>query len=310
MSMPLTGVTWKPSDARCGVCGATQLAGFQAFAHDAPAGSMVRLMECQRCQFAWQFPFSRSARESSDIFSAAYVEGGGVASTYFDPAWRKQVAEIELEYMESLPLSGGHLLDVGGGDGTFALAAAQRGWAVTAVDPAIQPSRLAYPGLTVVRGTTEALPDQAIFDVVTLWDVIEHVEDPASLLESVRRRTALGGWLIVETGNYLSAERIRAGLTHWIYQLDHRWYFSPRSLSRLLETTGWQVRGFCPRVLRPGWNGNESYAGPTIRSLVSSCLRSPLRVRNHLLRHEHMKAASKWPQSGLEIICLAAQRID
>ena len=46
----------------------------------------------------------------------------------------------------------------------------------------------------------------ATYDIVTLWDVIEHVEDPLGLLISAMAHLRPGGWLVVETGNYQSAD--------------------------------------------------------------------------------------------------------
>jgi len=76
------------------------------------------------------------------------------------------------------------------------------------------------------------------FDVVTLWDVIEHVEDPAELLVRVRERLRPDGFVVIETGNYLSAGRIEMGAQWWCNQVDHRWYFSPDTCMQLLEQVG------------------------------------------------------------------------
>jgi 2-polyprenyl-3-methyl-5-hydroxy-6-metoxy-1,4-benzoquinol methylase len=300
---------WIPTSTCCCSCGSTSTLTFRAFAHDDANGGQVDIVECTACQFAWQFPVRRSAEDSSAVFSAAYTTPASTVTDYFDPDRRAHVAQLELEYVRSLPTSGRNMLDVGGGDGTFALHAAANGWQVTAVDPAIDASRIQASGLTVLKGTSEALPEGARFDVITLWDVIEHVEDPSSMLRGLISRIQDRGWLVIETGNYKCAGRVRAGMKHWIYQLDHRWYFAPDSLRALLASNGWEVQDISKRVLRPDWRGTEQARPPTLHSFAKACIRSPLNVRTHWRRHTALTEAASWLQSGMEIFCVAAQRM-
>ena len=201
------------------------------------------------------------------------------------------------------------VIDIGGGSGAFAMAAAQREWAVSTVDPALDAANLAVAGVKAYKGFLSAVPDNELFEVATLWDVIEHVEEPLNFLCDVKRHLVPQGTLVVSTGNYMSVDRVAGGHQHWIYQLDHRWYFSPQSMTQLLLLAGFEVFNSCHRVLRPGWAGQEQHRGPSLRSLVSAAVKRPMSAAEALRRHRSLRAASRWPQSGLAIFTLAARPV-
>lgn len=107
-------------------------------------------------------------------------------------------------------------LDVGCGGGIFAESAARlpTTHSVTAVDPtpevlriarahAARDPALAPPKLNYVAGTIETLPlppdDTARFDVVSLFEVIEHVDQPSAFLERCGEFVRPGGWLVMST---------------------------------------------------------------------------------------------------------------
>lgn len=99
------------------------------------------------------------------------------------------------------PLEGRDLLDLGCGMGGFAVAAELAGARVTALDynPAycvITAARGDQHGLhmPVMRAAGEALPlPAARYDIVTAWDVLEHVQQPAAMLAEIARVLRPGG---------------------------------------------------------------------------------------------------------------------
>jgi SAM-dependent methyltransferase len=103
----------------------------------------------------------------------------------------------------------GSLLDVGCATGEFMIVAGDRGWEVCGVEVSPYASMLAERrGLEVVTGTlTQAGFADASFDVVTMLDVVEHLEAPLAELIEVRRILRPGGVLVMETPNWNSIYR-------------------------------------------------------------------------------------------------------
>lgn len=298
-----------PDSSQCAMCGGEALTHYQPKAFDGPAGTRVSITECDACAFAWQYPPARSAEESVDFFANSYSEAG---SPYFDPAHKTKIADLEAAYLDELPLAGHRLLDVGAGAGIFARAAADRGYSVTAVDPSMEKNSTCVADRGDIqweRGTITDLAGNQIFDVITLWDVIEHLPDPLGVLGDIRARLAPEGVVVLETGNFKSADRVEGGQDHWMYQLDHRWYFAPESLRQLLHWAGLEVIDVCDRVLRPGWSGTPSYPGPSRKALVKQLLRRPLSFRQSIERYQALNRAATWDYSGIGIVTMAARKI-
>lgn len=98
----------------------------------------------------------------------------------------------------------GRLLDVGCATGAFLQGMQQRGWQVQGVEPIAHAAAQAHEmyGLEVFVGLLEeaAYPDAA-FDVVTLWDVLEHVENVQATLQEAARILKPGGLLVFSVPN-------------------------------------------------------------------------------------------------------------
>jgi hypothetical protein len=79
------------------------------------------------------------------------------------------------------------------------------------------------------------------FEVITLWDVLEHVASPLEALQQVR------AWLVPRGGLCLSVpngESLFARLMgkRWVLLLrEHLWYFAPDTMRRLLSEAGFEV---------------------------------------------------------------------
>jgi SAM-dependent methyltransferase len=88
------------------------------------------------------------------------------------------------------------------------------------------------------------------FDVVTLWDVLEHTTDPKAMLERCRTLLRPGGLLIVnypDIGSWIARLLGR----RWLFLTSvHLHYFNRRTIARILESTGFNVAVVGPHVQR------------------------------------------------------------
>lgn len=294
----------------CPFCHGGRLRRYSAIAHDSNS-KLVNVVECRSCQAGWQWPLQRTAAQSEQVFNEAYATGE--EGTYFDVDKRKSVASCQREFIEKHINISGRLLDIGCGDGVFARNMAQAGWNALGLDPAIRMPVVesCSPGHLNLRGDLVAdLPAGYAFDLITLWDVVEHVEKPDQLISDAVARLAPGGMLVVETGNYQCAGRIQSDRRWWNYQLDHRWYFAPPQLRAILTSVGLDRIELADRVLRPWWKGQSEAQRPRLRSLVKSILTKPWRTIGAWQRHKALtQVAIEWKDwGGLEIMTMTGRK--
>ena len=141
------------------------------------------------------------------------------------------------------PASGRRLLDVGCYIGVFLEIAAKHGWDAWGVEPSQWAAEQARQlGLNVIGGTLEGanLPDES-FDVVTLWDVIEHVADPIGEIRRIHRILKPGGLIVIHTMDINSLfARVMGPRWPWLMEM-HIYYFCQRTMAAMLEKAGFTV---------------------------------------------------------------------
>ncbi len=155
------------------------------------------------------------------------------------------------------PGEGRRLLDVGCHVGIFVEIASEHGWDAWGVEPshwaAVEARRR---GLQVVEGTMASAGfADGFFDVITMWDVIEHVADPMAEVREAYRLLKPGGLLVIHTMDIESPfARLMGARWPWLMEM-HITYFSRRTLRMLVEKAGFQVVEIRPqgRYLRLGY---------------------------------------------------------
>jgi SAM-dependent methyltransferase len=190
-------------------------------------------------------------RTSPDSFLAVRCTRCGVV--YLDR--RPVAAELDRIYPDhyhafaftGLPADA-RIIDVGCGDGfhlDLLTSFGPAGWQAEGVDiddRAIGAAR--RRGITVHRGRVEDLDlPEAAFDGALLIQTIEHLPDPAVVLQAVRRLLKPGGRVLVVTDNTGSLDFRIAQRRHWGgYHFPRHWYlFDAPSLERLARTAGFEV---------------------------------------------------------------------
>lgn len=177
-------------------------------------------------------------------YDAGYFESWNLAPG--SPAWRvrERTAAMRLEMLEWLGIRSGRLLDVGAAGGYLVERATRAGFDARGVEiseHAVAVASRVVPG-KVHQGTLETLDlEPGSLDVVTLFDVLEHLPDPESALSRLARWLAPGGRLAVTTPdvNSLSARLMAGAWPH--YKEEHLFYPSRRGLRMLLASTGFEV---------------------------------------------------------------------
>jgi 2-polyprenyl-3-methyl-5-hydroxy-6-metoxy-1,4-benzoquinol methylase len=194
---------------------------------------------------------------SGTIFQAEMPSVGAMSQyaddEYSSGVYREYAKSRDLKIATARPrlaaikkrAKGNRLLDVGCATGFFMEAAADEGFEVRGVEFSNVAILLARPDIRdrIVRGDVNELPSREPeqFDVVTAFDIIEHVQSPANFLHELREILKPGGVLAIsspDTGHIL---RYLMG-SKWpmLQPMQHTVLFSRRSITALLERSGFE----------------------------------------------------------------------
>ncbi|MBN1818517.1 MAG: class I SAM-dependent methyltransferase [Sedimentisphaerales bacterium] len=148
------------------------------------------------------------------------------------------------------------LLEVGCATGEFIKTCRNRfGWEVAGIEPNRPLSdALNREGYPVLPSTLEDadIPDEQ-YDVVSLFNVLEHLWDPVYSLKRINRLLKPGGLAVLELPNFDSPSRKRFGKHWFLYHLPrHLSHFTKKSLTGLMNGCGFEkvdiLKQFRPTV--------------------------------------------------------------
>ncbi len=179
-----------------------------------------------------------------------------------DPAYLEEKPSRQLTYARELDriealCQGRELLDVGCYTGFFLDLARRRGWRVAGVEPSTWAADYAakHLGLDVSNEPIERYESGRTFDVVTLWDVFEHLADPVAVLARLRALIRPGGLLAFTTHN-LDAPLARLLGSRYPFLMEmHTIHLNNRTRDLLLAKTGFTLveRHVHRRAIRLGY---------------------------------------------------------
>ena len=175
---------------------------------------------------------------SADVLDAAYPDD-------FYGRRRSDTERIEEWFLSRRlrlcgPVAGRKVLDVGSGDGKFLRRVLTAGAGrVTGVEPSANGRKLAAgSSIPSVADVGDLEPDDR-YDLVTLWQVFEHVADPRRLGEALVDRLVPGGRLLLSLPNVESFEAERFGGDWFHFDVPRHLVFPPsRTLRTVFEELG------------------------------------------------------------------------
>jgi SAM-dependent methyltransferase len=222
--------------AQCELCGSTTFGNFLKT-------DEYCLVRCQDCDVVFLAP--QPPKPEVREMSSALYGSDGYKDMYFDSEHklRKRYARFFKEigkYKKS-----GRLLDIGCSYGFF-LDAAKDSWETYGLEPCKRSADFAQSnfGLKVTTGPIDgAVFPSDYFDVITMWDMLEHVSSPRNTLKEASRMLKKNGILFLQCPNIdsLMARVARYKAWTWLCLPDHLFHFSPSALASLLEKSDFRI---------------------------------------------------------------------
>lgn len=225
----------------CPACG-SPVAPWRRAAAGEPGLADVALARCGDCGTAVTLdPLPAQDLHETGAYSPAAPRGAGLAA----PLLRTFDAQ-RLRLVRRACPPPARLVDAGAGRGRFVAHARAAGYDAVGIEPSargVDGARERY-GVELVRAGIEGAPvATGSADVVTLWHVLEHVEDPAATLAVLHRWLPRDGVLLIGVPNLASLQARVGGPRWWHLDLPrHRTHFTAQGLRTLLRRSGFDVR--------------------------------------------------------------------
>lgn len=236
-------------------------------------GSCWNFSRCRTCGFVFSNPYVPAAELLSFYQELDDREYGSEAQG------REKNFAIILRRLAKLGFRNGRLLDIGAASGIFMNLARRAGFTVTGIEPSRQLAQEAAERYDVhpYCGTAESYIAVERFDVVTLLDILEHLENPDSFMARVAELTTPGGMVVIVTPDIDSLAARLFGRRWWHYRTAHVNFFTLRSIEALLLRHGFAVR----QRRRYAWHFSMAY-------LWTRLLPAPPAALQNLLKRVHL----------------------
>jgi SAM-dependent methyltransferase len=187
-----------------------------------------RILRCSSCGLAY-----RSYRPKGEELARLYREADDRTYEAEMPnRWR--TAERHRRIVERYVPTKGSLLDVGCASGAFLRVMQDNGWRIQGVEPSesqcYRASKVLGESAPIQQCILETASLEDPFDLVTLWDVLEHVTEPTQFLALAASHLKEGGYLVLNVPRVDSLPSKLLGLRWPLLLAEHLSYFTVPSL--------------------------------------------------------------------------------
>lgn len=219
-------------------------------------GRRYVIYRCLRCSHQFVYPPVRREEQNAIYGDSYFSKEGDWSCGIFPGGYTESAPQLEeeaREVLDMLPVTTGHLLDIGCAGGVFLNEARARGFLVRGLE--LNESMAAHARntykLDVLNSPIEDVPMEEWteqFDVITLMDCLEHLPQPLDLFKKIQKWMRPTGIVFIRgplSNSVLS--RFTEGIRRVIrlekrlpgYPLDAN-MFNKKSLTSLLTITGFQ----------------------------------------------------------------------
>ena len=284
---------------KCPLCQSSAIKKRFACVDEFATGEQFDIFECTACGLA----FTQNVPDEKEIDryyeSPTYISHSNTSKGFVNRVYhivRRIMLQKKARKVEMLTgLKNGRLLDYGAGTGHFARLMETRGWSVTAIEKNGKARELALKEFGFEMLPVEALStikDKEL-DVVTMWHVMEHIQEPDRMWDELHRILGDKGIAIIAVPNSASYDALKYK-EHWAaYDVPrHLWHFTPSTIAQWGEKHGFvldgqytmpfdgfyismlseQYKGSRLHMIKGFWNGLKGWIAQSKRRSASSSM--------------------------------------
>lgn len=207
------------------------------------------ILRCKDCGYVYA-DLDLTQEQFAELYNSGYFKGEEYSDYLSDKEMLQNNFKARLTTLRKYvnPEKHNSLLEVGAAYGFFLELAAREFKHVTGIDVTEQGIEYARNKLNLNAYNIDLIEwdfENRQFDVVCMWDTIEHLRSPELYIEKIANNMPPGGLIAITTGDIDSyVARFRKNKWRLIHPPTHAHYFSRKSITRLLEKYGFEVTHF------------------------------------------------------------------
>lgn len=184
--------------------------------------------------------------------SEDYISHTDGKRTLFEKVYhfvKKRAINQKVELIEYWQPEKGIVLDIGCGTGDFLAEAKKRNWKAVGMEPNSKAKSTAKEkGICIVEKYEEL--ENHFFDVITMWHVLEHVQDLDNQLNQLKRLLKPNGTIVIAVPNYKSYDANYYGKFWAAFDVPrHLWHFSKTAIEKLFSNHNLKLKKVNPMWL-------------------------------------------------------------
>lgn len=265
----------------CPVCGASSFSLYLEVKDEFLTNENFFISKCNNCSFLFTNPFPDDTIISDYYKSELYLSHPKSGFTVFGLIYNTiRALNIRSKFNTvTKDLVKGHVLDIGCGSGDFLYHCKNRKWKVSGIEPNKDAREFASKKIdeTIYGPDEQKMFNDKSFDLITLWHVLEHIENLDLQFEEIKRMIKENGRLVIALPNHRSYDAQKYGDKWAAWDVPrHLHHFDLNTITLIADRYGFNFEKSIPMI----WDSfyvsllSEKYLKskfPFIKAFVNGC---------------------------------------
>lgn len=233
---------------KCPLCYSDEIGEYLQTSDHFLTGEKFALARCSHCGFLFTQDHPGSEEIGRYYESANYISHNdsaeGISASIYRIVRKFMLKKKRKIVCRATGLKSGNVLDIGSGTGHFLAAMQESGWQVNGIETNEKAREFSKGqfGIEVLPAENIGSLPFASFDIITLWHVLEHFQDPFSYAEEIIRLLKPGGTCLIAVPNCSSYDAIYYREFWAAYDVPrHLWHFTPSTFKLFAEKNGLSI---------------------------------------------------------------------